>query len=116
MNIAVTWRLSPLMLHMVMMMLLILLMDVPPPSGNVDSERLMVFVHCLLLLCRHIDIMFHTTCTINDKLCLLAIDNSSEHNLFLQRLIDKLQLRVQPHPRLYPARWVDDDCFKLVAL
>jgi len=44
---------------------------------------------------------FHTRCTINGGVCSLVVDGGSCTNLASTTLVEKLQLKTKPHPRLY---------------
>jgi len=45
--------------------------------------------------------LFHSRCHINDKLCLLLIDNGSCVNVASTRIVDKLGLKTIPHAKPY---------------
>lgn len=51
--------------------------------------------------------IFHTRCTIDDKVCSLYCDGGSCTNVASQVLIDKLQLSTSPHPHPYMVQWLN---------
>ncbi|KAL5128255.1 hypothetical protein HKD37_14G040531 [Glycine soja] len=53
--------------------------------------------------------IFHTRCTINGKLCSLIVDGGSCTNVASSRLVSKLNLDTQPHPRPYRLQWLSED-------
>ena len=53
--------------------------------------------------------IFHTRCVINGKLCSLIIDGGSCTNVASSRLVSKLNLDTQPHPRPYRLQWLSED-------
>jgi len=53
--------------------------------------------------------IFHTRCTINGKLCSLIVDGGSCTNVASSRLVSKLNLDTQPHPRSYRLQWLSED-------
>nr|KYP62077.1 hypothetical protein KK1_016599 [Cajanus cajan] len=53
--------------------------------------------------------IFHTKCSINGKLCSLIVDGGSCTNLASSRLVSKLNLKTNPHPRPYKLQWLSED-------
>ena len=53
--------------------------------------------------------MFHTRCKCEDKYCDVIIDGRSTKNLVLEKMVTKLKLKRQKHPRPYRIVWVQDD-------
>jgi len=53
--------------------------------------------------------IFHTRCTIGDKLCSLIIDGGSCTNVASKMMVDKLKLAVSPHPSSYTIQWLNYD-------
>ncbi|XP_022871711.1 uncharacterized protein LOC111390827 [Olea europaea var. sylvestris] len=51
--------------------------------------------------------VFHTTCTVADKVCKLIIDSGSCENVVLEKAIDKLQLKMDRHPKPYKLSWLN---------
>ncbi|XP_022842142.1 uncharacterized protein LOC111365867 [Olea europaea var. sylvestris] len=49
--------------------------------------------------------VFHTTCTIADKVCKLIIDSGSCENIVSEEAIEKLQLKMDRHPKPYKLSW-----------
>lgn len=45
--------------------------------------------------------IFHSTCTISEKVCKLLIDNGSYENVVFEEAVPKLQLKTDHHPKLY---------------
>ena len=56
-----------------------------------------------------IENIFHTKCTINGKIFSLIIDGGSCTNVASSRLVSKLNLDTQPHPRPYRLQWLSKD-------
>ena len=52
--------------------------------------------------------IFHTTCLINEKVCLMTIDTGSCTNLASTYLVDKMKLSCTNHPRPYKLQWMND--------
>ncbi|XP_024007306.1 uncharacterized protein LOC112083509 [Eutrema salsugineum] len=52
--------------------------------------------------------LFHTRCTINNKLCNLVIDGGSCTNVASKFMVDILGLEKIKHPRPYKLQWLDD--------
>ena len=53
--------------------------------------------------------LFHTRCKCEDKCCDVIIDGGSTKNLVLEKMVTKLNLKRQKHPRPYRISWVQDD-------
>ena len=51
--------------------------------------------------------IFHTKCTIDDKVCSLIIDEGSCAYVVSQVLVDKLKLSTSPHPHPYVVQWLN---------
>ncbi|XP_022019990.1 uncharacterized protein LOC110920060 [Helianthus annuus] len=51
--------------------------------------------------------LFHTRCTIRDKVCSLVIDGGSCTNVASQTMISKLSLSTEPHPSPYDIQWLN---------
>ena len=45
--------------------------------------------------------IIHTQCTINGRVCSLIVDGGSCANLASTTLVEKLQLKAEPHPYRY---------------
>ncbi|KAK9950545.1 hypothetical protein M0R45_006031 [Rubus argutus] len=45
--------------------------------------------------------IFQTRCTVNQRVCNLIIDGGSSENIVSKAMVDKLQLKTQPHPAPY---------------
>ncbi|XP_024009236.1 uncharacterized protein LOC112084348 [Eutrema salsugineum] len=52
--------------------------------------------------------LFHTRCTINNKVCNLVIDGGSCTNVASKFMVDRLGLVKIKHPRPYKLQWLDD--------
>jgi len=52
--------------------------------------------------------MFHSQCTIQDKVCNLIIDGESCSNVASIILIEKLGIPTIPHPKPYSLKWLND--------
>ncbi|KAG7568324.1 Integrase catalytic core [Arabidopsis thaliana x Arabidopsis arenosa] len=53
--------------------------------------------------------IFHTRCTIKNKVCNLIIDGGSCTNVASKYMVDRLGLQKTKHPRPYKLRWLNDD-------
>ncbi|KAG7572507.1 Integrase catalytic core [Arabidopsis suecica] len=53
--------------------------------------------------------IFHTRCTIKNKVCNLIIDGGSCTNVASKYMVDMLGLQKTKHPRPYKLRWLNDD-------
>ncbi|XP_024014856.1 uncharacterized protein LOC112088827 [Eutrema salsugineum] len=53
--------------------------------------------------------IFHTRCTVHNKVCSLIIDGGSCTNVASKLMVDKLGLETTPHPKPYRLRWLNDD-------
>ncbi|XP_010665969.1 uncharacterized protein LOC104883184 [Beta vulgaris subsp. vulgaris] len=51
--------------------------------------------------------IFHTRCTIENKVCTLIIDGGSCTNVAAQTMVDKLKLPTSPHPKPYVIQWLN---------
>jgi len=51
--------------------------------------------------------IFHTRCTINDRVCSLIMDGGSCTNVASITLLEKLQLKAKPHPHPYSIQWLN---------
>ncbi|GJR04824.1 putative CCCH-type zinc finger family protein [Tanacetum coccineum] len=49
--------------------------------------------------------IFHTTCTIKDKVCKLIIDSGICENVISREVVDKLNLKEEKHPKPYKLSW-----------
>ncbi|GJX76150.1 putative CCCH-type zinc finger family protein [Tanacetum coccineum] len=49
--------------------------------------------------------IFHTTCTIKDKVCKLIIDSGSCENVVSRDAVEKLNLKQEKHPKPYKLSW-----------
>ncbi|XP_017255857.2 transposon Ty3-I Gag-Pol polyprotein isoform X1 [Daucus carota subsp. sativus] len=49
--------------------------------------------------------IFHTTCTIEGKVCKLIIDSGSCENVISREAVDKLKLKQEKHPKPYKLSW-----------
>ena len=52
--------------------------------------------------------IFHSQCTIPDKVCNLIIDGGSCTNVASTILIEKLGIPTIPHPKPYSLKWIND--------
>lgn len=53
--------------------------------------------------------IFHTRCTIRNKVCNLIIDGGSCTNVASKYMVDMLGLKKTKHPRPYKLRWLSDE-------
>ncbi|GJX23196.1 zinc finger, CCHC-type containing protein [Tanacetum coccineum] len=51
--------------------------------------------------------IFHTRCTIAQRVCTVRIDGGSCTNVALQTLVTKLNITTQPHPSPYVIQWLN---------
>ena len=51
--------------------------------------------------------IFHTRCTINGRVCSLIVDGGSCANVASTTLVEKLQLKTEPHPHPYSIQWLN---------
>jgi len=51
--------------------------------------------------------IFHTTCTVEDKVCKMIIDSGSCENVVFEEAVQKLQLKTDRHPKLYKLSWLN---------
>jgi len=52
--------------------------------------------------------IFHTRCKIFENVCSLIIDSGSCCNCCSDMLVEKLKLKMIPHPQPYKLRWIND--------
>ncbi|XP_068649233.1 uncharacterized protein [Aristolochia californica] len=50
--------------------------------------------------------IFHTTCTVADKVCTMIIDGGSCENIVSEEAVQKLQLKTDRHPKSYKLTWL----------
>lgn len=50
--------------------------------------------------------IFHTTCTIAERVCKVIIDSGSCENVVLEEAVKKLQLKTDSHPNPYKLSWL----------
>ncbi|XP_048627497.1 uncharacterized protein LOC125596364 [Brassica napus] len=53
--------------------------------------------------------IFHTRCSVEQKVCSLIIDGGSCTNVASKYLVDKLGLAKTPHPQPYRLKWLNDE-------
>ncbi|XP_074579527.1 uncharacterized protein LOC141836014 [Curcuma longa] len=53
--------------------------------------------------------IFHTTCTVADKVCKMIIDSGSCENVVSDEAVQKLQLKTDHHPKPYRLSWLNKD-------
>ncbi|XP_068645184.1 uncharacterized protein [Aristolochia californica] len=53
--------------------------------------------------------VFHTTCTVADKVCKMIIDSGSCENVISEEVVKKLQLQTNLHPKPYKLTWLTKD-------
>ncbi|KAE8676344.1 putative CCCH-type zinc finger family protein [Hibiscus syriacus] len=53
--------------------------------------------------------IFHTTCTVADKVCKMIIDSGSCENVVSEEVVQKLQLKTDRHPNPYKLSWLNKD-------
>jgi len=53
--------------------------------------------------------IFHTRCTIGGKVCSMIIDGGSCTNVASQTMVDKLKLKMTPHPKPYAIQWLNQN-------
>ena len=51
--------------------------------------------------------IFHTRCTVNGRVCSLIVDGGSCANVASTTLVEKLQLKTEPHPHPYSIQWLN---------
>ncbi|KAE8670845.1 hypothetical protein F3Y22_tig00112069pilonHSYRG00031 [Hibiscus syriacus] len=51
--------------------------------------------------------IFHTTCTVADKVCKMIIDSGSCENVVSEEVVQKLQLKTNRHPKPYKLSWLN---------
>jgi len=55
----------------------------------------------------HRENIFHIRHTINGHVCSLIVDGKSCANVAFTILVDKLQLKIKPHPQPYSIQWLN---------
>ena len=69
-------------------------------------KRLLVTPRQLVLSqCKKI---FHSQCSVNNKVCTLIIDNESYDNIISKSLARHLKLQTETHPTLYKLGWIKE--------
>ncbi|XP_031398394.1 uncharacterized protein LOC116208956 [Punica granatum] len=53
--------------------------------------------------------IFHTRCTSHGKVCTVIIDSGSCENVISTTMVEKLHLKVEPHPDPYKLSWLKKD-------
>ncbi|KAE8702634.1 putative CCCH-type zinc finger family protein [Hibiscus syriacus] len=51
--------------------------------------------------------IFHMTCTVADKVCKMIIDSGSCENVVSEEVVQKLQLKMDRHPKPYKLSWLN---------
>jgi hypothetical protein len=51
--------------------------------------------------------IFHTTCTVADKVCKMIIDSGNYENVVSEEAVEKLQLKIDWHPKPYKLSWLN---------
>ena len=51
--------------------------------------------------------IFHTRCTVNGRVCSLIVDSGSCANVASTTMVEKLQLKIEPHPNSYSIQWLN---------
>ncbi|KAE8655337.1 putative Serine-threonine protein kinase, plant-type [Hibiscus syriacus] len=51
--------------------------------------------------------IFHTICTVADKVCKMIIDSGSCENVVSEEVVQKLQLKTDRHPKPYKLSWLN---------
>ena len=52
--------------------------------------------------------VFHTRCTSKDRVCLVIIDSGSFENCVSLEMVQKLDLKMDPHPKPYKLSWLQE--------
>ena len=52
--------------------------------------------------------VFHTRCTSKDMVCLVIIDSGSFENCVSFEMVQKLDLKMDPHPKPYKLSWLQE--------
>ena len=52
--------------------------------------------------------VFHTRCTSKDRVCLVIIDCGSFENCVSLEMVQKLDLKMDPHPKPYKLSWLQE--------
>ena len=52
--------------------------------------------------------VFHTKCTYKDRVSLVIIDSASFENFFSLEMVQKLNLKMDPHPKPYKLSWLQE--------
>ena len=50
--------------------------------------------------------IFHTRCTTKRRVCLTIIDSSNFKDVVSEEMVQKLDLKIVPHPNLYKLHWL----------
>ena len=53
--------------------------------------------------------VFHTKCTSKDMVCMIIIDNESFDNCVSLEMVQKLDLKMDPHSKPYKLSWLQED-------
>jgi len=53
--------------------------------------------------------IFHTRCNVLENICSLIVDSSSSCNCCSTRFVEKLNLQVVPHPKIYKLQCINED-------
>jgi hypothetical protein len=82
---------------------------------NKDGDKTHVIRKSLLTLKDHCDKdwrcnnIFHSICTIEDKVCSLIIDSRSHKNMVYAEVVRKFQLATENHLKPYKLTWLNKD-------
>ena len=52
--------------------------------------------------------VIHTRCTSKDRVCLVIIDSGSFENCVSMEMVQKLDLKMDPHPKPYKLSWLQE--------
>ena len=52
--------------------------------------------------------VFHTKCASKDRVCLVIIDSGSFENCVSMEMLQKLDLKMDPHPKPYKLSWLQE--------
>ncbi|KAL6327292.1 hypothetical protein AAG906_018592 [Vitis piasezkii] len=78
-----------------------------PPLEDMDDEE--YTVQCELLVARRVlKNIFHTRCHVQNKVCIMIIDEGSCTNVASTTMVEKLGLPTIKHPRSYKLQWLND--------
>lgn len=53
--------------------------------------------------------IFRTRCKVFGNVCSLIVDSGSCYNCCSNRMVEKLNLQVKPHPKPYKLQWINED-------